>query len=169
MLQEQMLMPGKKPKKAAKSSKKAKPAKRKAAPRTKEKKPQKAKKAAPSVKKPKKVEVTPRLMRNWLRIRKAWNISLSAFGNILSLLSDEEAEEMYELVRLSLFKSSYAEILHEHPQLRPILRSDQDRHCMHDIYEAVSFRLDKREELPPDRKISQRMKGRIGREVPVYE
>jgi hypothetical protein len=164
-----MLMPGKKPKKTAKMKKKAKPAKRKTALKTKEKKPVRTVKAPSPAKKPKKVEITPRLMRNWLKIRKAWDISLSAFGNMLSLLSDEEANEMYEVVRLSLFKNSYAEILHEHPQLRPMLRVDVDRHCMHDIYESLSFRLDRKEKLPPDRRISQGMRSTIGRNVPVFE
>lgn len=114
---------------------------------------------------PKKIAVTVELRRIWYRVRKAWDISLDAFGNTLTLLSDKEAEQLYELVRHSLFKGSYVEIIREHPELREIVRSDDDRICMHDIYEALSWRLGKSEALPKDVAVTMKMKGRIGRDA----
>jgi len=117
-------------------------------------------------KKPEKTVITPELRRIWLRVRSAWNISLEAFSNTLSLLNDKQAAMLYNLVKKGLFKDFYSEILREHPELRDIVKSDDDRLCMIDIYQELSWRLDKSEPLPPDVKVTQGMKGRIGRDVP---
>lgn len=130
----------------------------------------KAKKKAPEKEaKPKKLVITPEIRRIWLKVRHAWNWSYDAFSNTVSYLKQDEAEKLYDVVRLSLFKDSYAEMLHEHPELREIVKSDDDRLCMHDIYQILSWRLGKREEFPADKKIYMRMKGKIGREIPVYD
>ncbi len=136
------------------------------------KKPKKSKpKAAPKVKEPAKpaekakVTVTPKLMRLWLTIRKTYNLSHAAFSNTLSLLSEEEANMLYDLVKHALYKGSVAEILREHPELKPIVKTDDDRLCMHDIYEHLSWRLGRKEPMPSGRKViadfRQAVTGRI--------
>lgn len=113
----------------------------------------------------KKIVLTPELRRIWLNVRNAWNMNLTAFSNSVSALDQKQAEALYELVRVSLFKGSHAEILRNHPELRPILRSDEDRLCMHDIYEKLSWKLGKKEPEPPELSLARKMKSRIGRGV----
>lgn len=117
---------------------------------------------------PEKLVITPEVRRIWLKVRKAWNWSYDAFSNTVSYLKQDEAEKLYDVVRLSLFKESYAQMLQEHPELREIVKSDDDRLCMHDIYQILSWRLGKREKFPNDKRISRQIRGRIGREVPIY-
>ena len=131
--------------------------------KTVEKQPEPAKKG------PEKVVITNEIRRAWLRLRKAWGWSFEAFSNTLGLLNTKEANMLYDIVKHSLFKGSYVEIIREHPELREIVKTDEDRLCMHDIYEILSWKLGRKEELPPDRKISRAMKGRIGREVPIID
>jgi hypothetical protein len=117
-------------------------------------------------KKAEKLVITPELRRIWLGVRTAWNLGFQQFSSSLSALDERQAGLLYGLVRLSLFKGSYVEMLREHPELRPLLISDDDRLCMHDAYEVLAWRLNRSEELPREVRISQRMKGRIGREAP---
>ena len=123
-----------------------------------------AKKA--EAKKPAKVVITPELRRIWFKVRDSWNRSLEAFSSIVSLLTPKEAEQLYDIVKLSLFKDSYAQMLQEHPGLKEIVKTDDDRLCMHDIYENISWRLGKSEKLPKDIATKLGMKGRIGRGLP---
>lgn len=141
---------------------------------TKRKKAKAAAKAVPKAKpeeKPdvtretsKDVVVTPDLRRIWLRVRKSWDISHDAFQGALSLLGTKESELLYDFVILALFKGSYVEILREHPRLRELIRSDEDRLCMHDTYEVLSFRLGKSVALPKVIQTKMAMKGPIGRD-----
>ena len=112
------------------------------------KKPEK--KAAKKAEKPEKkeLEVTPRLRRNWLRVRKAYNMSMEAFGSVLSLLNEEEANEMYDLVINALYKDNVAQIIMANPKMREFVKTDDDRFCMYDIYENLSWRLDRKEKPP---------------------
>jgi len=110
-----------------------------------------------------KVVITPPLRRIWLNIRRSWISSFSAFQNSISLLNEKEASGLYDVVKHSLFKGSYVEILADQPGMKEIVKSDEDRMCMHDIYEVLSWRLGRREELPSDVRRTQGMKGRIGR------
>jgi len=116
------------------------------------KKPEK--KAAKKAEKPEKkeLEVTPRLRRNWLRVRKAYNMSMEAFGSVLSLLNEEEANEMYDLVINALYKDNVAEVVRANPKMREFVKTDDDRFCMYDIYETLSWRLRRKEEPPEYRK-----------------
>ncbi|MFN7990700.1 MAG: hypothetical protein U0R44_00935 [Candidatus Micrarchaeia archaeon] len=116
-----------------------------------------------------KVAVTPELRKIWLRVRSSWNLSLPAFSNTLSSLSDAEAGLLYGLVRHSLFKGSHVEILRAHPELRSIVKTDDDRICMHDIYETLSWRLGKSETPPPDVKLATNVRSRLGRGMPVFD
>jgi len=127
--------------------------------------PKKKAKAPPKKEAPKEIVITDDLRRIWIRVRRSWNLSHTAFSNALSLLSNKEAEQLYELVRHSLFKGSYVEIIREHPELRKIVRSDDDRICMHDIYEVLAWRLGKSEPLPKDVAVTTKMKGGIGRDA----
>jgi hypothetical protein len=143
--------------KKTKTKKAATAAKKKEAPA---KEPAKAKQAAKSPAKPAarelpaaKLEVTPKLRKIWFSIRHSYDISLEAFSNSLSLLSDEEANMLYELVRLALYMGSPAEILRAHPQMKEFIRTDDDRLCMHDIYEHLSWRLGRSEPMPKDRQL----------------
>lgn len=133
-------------------------------PDEKPKAPMKTSKDAPAA--PSKIAITPELRRMWFTLRNAWNMSLPAFANTLSSLSVKQANQLYDVVKVALFRSSYAEILHEHPELKPLIFSDDDRLFMHDIYENLSYRLDRREPEPQDLKLARGMKGRIGRGMP---
>lgn len=132
-----------------------------AKPSSKKKEIKKEKKEAPR----KKIEITNRLRRTWWRLRKAWNLTMKAFSGTMSRLTDAEAEELYEVVRHSLFKDSYVEILRARPELKELVKSDDDRLFMHDVYEVLSWRLKKKEPYPKDVDMIIRMKGRIGRDA----
>ncbi|MBU0591905.1 hypothetical protein KKF81_04045 [Candidatus Micrarchaeota archaeon] len=112
----------------------------------------------------KEIIITPRLRRIWIQIRRNWGISRVAFTNNLSLLNDGEANNLYNLVIHSLYKNSYVDILREIPGLRGIIRTEDDRYCMHDIYQILSWRLDKTESPPKTLQIKLAMRGGIGRE-----
>jgi len=114
-------------------------------------------------KKSKKIVVDNKLRRIWWKLRKAYNMNYDAFVNTLYTLTDDEANFLYDIVVVSLFKGSYAEILQEHPGLRELVKSDDDRLFMHDIYEHLSWRLGRKEEFPEDIKLKFAMKGKIGR------
>lgn len=116
--------------------------------------------------KPGKIEITPELRRIWIRARRAWVTSYQAFSYSLSTLDARQSGLLYEVVRHSLFKNSHAEILRTRPELREFLQTDDDRLCMHDIYEVLSWRLNRREKPPQDVRLSMNMKGTIGRESP---
>ncbi|MFH0737043.1 MAG: hypothetical protein V1827_01105 [Candidatus Micrarchaeota archaeon] len=116
-----------------------------------------------------KVKITPELTRLWITIRQAWGRNLASFSSVMAGLDDKQAEMLYGVVRLSLYKNSYVEIIMAHPELRPFLKSDDDRFCMHDMYQRLSWRLNKREELPPGFKLAQSTKARIGRDMPDYK
>ena len=115
-----------------------------------------------------KIIITPQIRRNWLQIRSAWNISHAAFSNTLSSLSTINANLLYNIVKLSLFKGSYVDILREHSELKEIIKTDDDRLCMHDIYEVLSWRLNKTEKPPADVKLSAAVKSGIGRGVTSF-
>ena len=117
-------------------------------------------------KKSEKVVVTPELRRIWITARKAWVTSYDSFHYTLSALSTKQADSLYDIVRVSLYRGSFVEILREHPELREMLKSDDDRICMHDIYESLSWRLGRKEEPPQDVKLKMGIKGRIGRMAP---
>ncbi len=115
-----------------------------------------AKKAAPvkpEAKPAQKLLVTAQLRRIWLRVRNAYSMSSGAFSNALSLLSDDEADLLYNLVRFSLYKEGPAQMIKEHPEMREFVKTNVDRLCMHDIYEILSWRLGRREPMPKDRAI----------------
>jgi hypothetical protein len=140
-----------------KPSKKA--TKKKTAPRAvKSKKEPMAAKAPAKAEKTRKLEITPKLRRIWFRIRKSYNISLSAFSNVLSSLDDEESEMLYELVRHAIYKGSVAEIIRAKPVMRELVKTDEDRLCMHDCYEHLSWKLRKKEPEPKDRAILSRFR-----------
>jgi hypothetical protein len=100
-----------------------------------------------------KLEPSPKLRKIWFNVRRSYNISLEAFSNSLSQLSDEEANLLYGLVRLAVYKGNPAEIIRAHPQMREFVKTDDDRLCMHDIYEHLSWRLGRSEPMPKDRQI----------------
>jgi len=124
----------------------------------------KGKDQKPSKEKP--FSLTEPLRRIWIRVRQAYNASPEAFAYSLSSLNAEEANSLYDLVKHALFKGSIGEIVQGTPALRPIIRSEDDRMCMIDIYEVLSWRLDRREPLPEDRRLAQAMRSGIGREMP---
>jgi hypothetical protein len=103
--------------------------------------------------------ITPDIRKNWIRVRQAWNSSVEAFTGTLSMLNNAQANALYDVVKLSLFQGSHAEILRNHPEMRELIKSDDDRFCMHDIYDALSRRLDRREPFPSYVAMKQRMMG----------
>ena len=112
------------------------------------------KEAAKEAAKPEKgLEITARLRRNWLKVRKAYNLSLEAFGATLSQLNDEEANELYDLIKYALYKDNIAQIIRDEPKLKEFVKTDNDRLCMHDIYENLSWRLGRSEKPPSYRQV----------------
>ncbi|NYZ74032.1 hypothetical protein H0O00_02730 [Candidatus Micrarchaeota archaeon] len=117
-------------------------------------------------KKEEKIVITPELRKTWIRVRSAWGMSFEAFNSTVSMLDKKHAEGLYDLVRHSLFKDNYAEILRGNPELREVLKNEEDRLCMHDIYEILSWKLGKSEPLPKEIRAREAMKGPIGRASP---
>lgn len=117
---------------------------------------------------PAKIVITPELRKIWFRIRNAWNLNLTAFANSISSLTQMQSEALYDIVKVSLYKGSYAEILREHPELKVLILSDEDRLLMHDIYENLSWKLGRKEPEPADVRLARRMKSRIGRQMPDF-
>ena len=147
-------------KKSSKSKKKS--SKKKAAKKKQPAKPAPEKKAEPPAK-PGKIVINKEMKTLWLRLRSRWYMNFTAFYNALSALSEKQANELYDIVKHSLFKGSYAEIIHEHPEMKELLKNDEDRLCMHDIYERLSWRLRRREPLPESLGLKEKMKSRVGR------
>ena len=53
-------------------------------------------------------------------------------------MDNKQANALYDVVKFALFKDSYAQIVREHPEMRPLVQTDDDRLCMCDVYEALS-------------------------------
>jgi hypothetical protein len=124
-----------------------------------EKKPEKE---APAV-------ITPEIRRIWITIRRMWNLGFAPFSKSISALNDKQSGALYDVIRLSLYNDSYVEVLRKHPELKPLLLSDEDRLCMYDIYGVLSWRLNRREEPPKDRRLLLDFKGSIGRNTPSLD
>ncbi|MBU0527815.1 hypothetical protein KKE92_05000 [Candidatus Micrarchaeota archaeon] len=107
--------------------------------------------ALPAPKKSDKVNVTPALRRLWIGLRKSYNLNYTAFSNALSALNDEQANQIYDFVITALFMDNIAEILSKHPELKDLIRTDDDRICMHDIYENLSWKLGRKETIPKEK------------------
>ena len=118
---------------------------------------------------PERVVITNETKRIWLKVRKAWSWNYEAFNSTVGLLNDKEANMLYDVVKHSLFKDSYVEIIRKQPELKEVVKTDDDRLCMHDVYEILSWKLGRKEELPKDKKLSEAIKGRIGRDMPILE
>lgn len=113
-----------------------------------------------------KVVITQDIRKNWIRLRQAWNGGYEPFIGVISMLSLKQANDLYDVVRLGLFKDSYAVILREHPELRGLVGNDDDRLFMHDAYEALSDVVGRREKPPPYVVLKQRFGSKIGRDMP---
>ena len=153
--------PKRKAPKAAKRAGKAKKARPKKPPakRVIEKEPiTKAPIAAEEPAKPKRVDVSPELRRIWLGVRRAYNLSYDAFYNSLSSLRGEEADMLYALSVAALYKGNVAQILSEHPELRGMIHTDEDRLCLHDCYQYLSAKLGRSEPLPKERAVMARFR-----------
>lgn len=101
----------------------------------------------------------------WLRARAAWTRDRDTFASVMSLVDRKRSEGLYDVVRHSLYKESYVQMLRERPELREIVKSDDDRLCMHDMYEILSFRLGRKEPPPKTERAAVAIRGRIGRKV----
>jgi hypothetical protein len=99
----------------------------------------------------------------WLRVRAAWGRGTDVFTSTMSMLSKKEMEQLYDVVRHSVYKDSYVQILREKPELKEFLKGDEDRMCMHDIYAILAFRMGKSEPPPKTEKAALAMKAGIGR------
>ena len=138
------------------------------------KKPSPKKKPAKKQEKPEKPKISadefmpsPEARKIWLRIRKAYNMSYSAFSNTMGLLNDKEANMIYDIVKHSLYKDNVAEIVRKTPAMKEFVKNDDDRLCMHDVYELLSWRLRRREEPPKDRKVIADFRKAVkGEEIP---
>ncbi|VVC02452.1 Uncharacterised protein [Candidatus Bilamarchaeum dharawalense] len=108
-------------------------------------------------------KISPEVKKLWIKIRSAWSFRQAAFSNTLTLLSPKESNLLYDVVKLTLFKNSIGAIIKEHPELREILKNDEDRACMYAIYDTLSWKLNRREDPPKDMKLEVNTKSRIGR------
>ena len=108
-----------------------------------------------------KIVLTKEMKKTLLMLKTAWSRGRDTFSNTVSFLSTKQAEQIYQIVRHSVYKESYVQILREHPELREIIKNDDDRLCMHDIYEILSWRLDKNEPPPKELRIADRVKGSL--------
>ncbi len=113
-------------------------------------------------------KLTEHVRRLWIRIRNLWGFSNEAFYNALTDLKDEDANLLYDLVKLALFRNSWAQIVQENPALHTLIGSEEDYFCMIDTYQKLSWKLNRREEYPKDKKLAVGMKGRIGRLMPDF-
>ncbi|MFH1785185.1 MAG: hypothetical protein ABH842_02035 [Candidatus Micrarchaeota archaeon] len=109
------------------------------------------------------LKISPEVKKLWVRIKSAWNTNEVKFRNTLSYLTNEQANSIYDVVRLSLFKNSYVNVLRDHPELKDLLKNDNDRLCMYNVYSNLSVRLNRREDPPNDVKLAMNLKGNIGR------
>ena len=105
----------------------------------------------------------------WLRVRGAWGRGKESFDSLMATLSGKQNEQLYDIVRYALYKDSYVQVLREKPELKQFLKSDEDRMCMIDIYEILSYRLRRSEPPPKIRSGAFAMRGdRIGRAAPTF-
>lgn len=116
----------------------------------------------------KKIAITASLRKNWLLLKAAWLMNQGAFSSRLSLVPDKEADELYEVARHSLYKDSYVRILREHPELKELVKTDDDRLFMYNLYDILSWRLGKSEPPPKEQRPAARIKGSIGRESTIF-
>lgn len=89
-------------------------------------------------------------------------MNVTAFSNAVSSMDRAQSERMYDIVKLALFLS-FSEIRMRHPELKPILQTEDDRLCMYQIYEILSWKLGKKEAEPKDVQMVEKFKGGIGR------
>lgn len=108
-------------------------------------------------------KLSPEAKKVWIKVKSAWVFRQSAFSHSLALLSVKESTILYDIVKLALFKKSFAEIIHLHPELGEILKSEDDRACMYAVYGVVSWKLGRKEEPPGDMRLAVNTKSRIGR------
>ena len=127
------------------------------------KKGEKKSKPAPSGPKAEKFTITLELRRIWVRVRQSWVTSFASFSYSLSVLDKRQSEMLYDLVRRALFRNSAGDVVKAHPEIREFMRSDDDRMCMVDVYEKLSWTLDKKEEPPADVKLSQKFTGMMNK------
>lgn len=113
-----------------------------------------------------KVVITPEIKRIWIRLRQAWLRTDTAFSNSISMLDDKQANAMYDIVKHSLFTTSYIEIIRKHPELHDLIKSDEDRWCMKEIYDVLSWRLGREEPLPEDLRLQAAMRPGMSRFIP---
>lgn len=109
----------------------------------------------------KKLVITPSLRKNWLKIRQAYSISLDSFTNTLSSMNGKEANELYDMVKLALFKGSIGEIVSASPELRIFMRQEDDRLCMIESYEYLSWKLGREEPFPKGERIKVHLRRSI--------
>jgi len=103
-----------------------------------------------------------RLRRNWIRVRQAWGIDAIHFSAALSGLSDTDGLMLLSLVSLALYHDTSAAALSASPQLKGFLRSEDDRFCMIDAYENLSWRFRVKVPPPSFRALSAGLKARMG-------
>ncbi|MGV8085565.1 MAG: hypothetical protein ACP5N9_04915 [Candidatus Bilamarchaeum sp.] len=116
---------------------------------------------APKVTKAKKISEETK--KNWLRIRAAWSRNLVAFNNSISMLNKKETEEMYNIAKLAAYSIDYARLVFENPQLKEILKNSEDCFMLNNIYQALSFKLNRKEKLPATTRIYNGFAAGIGR------
>ncbi len=152
-------------KKRKSSPKKKTPGKRSPAKKAPTEKP--GRKAVSGPERPKRIDVTPELRRIWVRVRNAYSTSQAAFSSSLSLLDERQANILYDFAVAALYKDNVAQILSEHPELKSLVHTDDDRLCMHDIYENLSWRLHRSEPMPKDLEVTVKFRlATRGKEAP---
>ena len=105
----------------------------------------------------------------WLRVRAAWGKGRDVFMSTMSLLGQKQNEQLYDIVKYAIYKDNYVQALRARPELKQFLKNDEDRLCMMDVYDILSYKLRRHEPTPKTEKGALAMKGdRIGRDAPIF-
>ncbi|MBI5046550.1 hypothetical protein HZC07_02350 [Candidatus Micrarchaeota archaeon] len=105
-----------------------------------------------------KVVLTSETVKQWFLIKAAVQRGPIALSNFLSTLTRTQNEILYSIVKHSLYVKDYVEIIRKHPELKVLVKTDEDRLIMHDIYEIVSWKLNKYEPPPKEELAAARIR-----------
>lgn len=110
-----------------------------------------------------KLKITEDTKRNWLRIRAAWARNIVAFNNAISMLNKKETEDMYNLAKFAAYSTDYTRLIFAQPVLKELLKNSNDAFMLNSIYQALSFKLNRKEKAPIATRIYRGFVSGIGR------
>lgn len=119
--------------------------------------------ALKSTKQKPKAAVSETLKRNWLRIKAASIRNIAAFNSTISMINKKDTEELYSIAKFAAYNTDYARLVFQNPQLRELIKNQEDAFTLNLVYQALSFKLNKREPIPAVNRIYAGFAGGIGR------